>query len=48
MPNGKHKQIAVIEFIRHESQGKDVDQFPVSEDGENWTNFGEWRKTHLK
>ncbi len=47
LPNGKVKHLPVHEFLRHEAQGKSVNQFPVSEDGETWTTFGEWRQTRL-
>jgi len=47
LPDGKVKQLPVEEFLHHEIQGKSVNQFPVSEDGENWTTFGQWRQTRL-
>ncbi len=43
LSNGVTKHLPVSEFERHESQGKPVNQFPVSEDGQTWTTFGEWR-----
>ncbi|MFO0826767.1 MAG: rhomboid family intramembrane serine protease [Phycisphaerales bacterium] len=43
MPSGIEKELPVVEFLRHESQGKQVNHFSVSEDGEHWTTFGEWR-----
>ena len=45
LPDGRLKHLPVHEFLRHEAQGKSVNQFPVSEDGETWTTFGEWRQT---
>ncbi len=48
LPDGVRKQIAVIEFVRHETQGKPVDHLVVSEDGEHWISFGDWRKSNLK
>ena len=47
LPNGQVKHLPVHEFLRHEAQGKSVNHFPVSEDGERWTTFGEWRQTRL-
>jgi len=44
MPGGAVKHLPVLEFIRHEAQGKDVNHFVVSEDGVNWITFGDWRK----
>ena len=43
LPSGQVKTLRVDEFIRHEQQGKPVNQFPVSEDGKSWTTFGKWR-----
>ncbi len=47
LPDGKVKHLPVEEFLRHERQGKSVNQFPVSEDGESWTTVGQWRQTRL-
>jgi membrane associated rhomboid family serine protease len=44
--NGAVKQLPVSEFQRHEEQGKVVNDFPVSEDGQTWTTFGAWRQQH--
>ena len=44
LPGGRLKRLPVHEFLRHEAQGKSVNQFPVSEDGKTWTNFGQWRR----
>lgn len=44
LSDGRVKHLPIHEFLRHEAQGKSVNQFPVSEDGESWTTFGEWRK----
>ncbi len=45
LPNGKVKHLPINEFLRHEAQGKSVNQFSVSEDGQTWTTFGQWRQT---
>jgi len=44
LAGGQLKELPVIEFLRHEGQGKEVNHFVVSEDGANWTTFGDWRK----
>lgn len=44
--SGREKTVVVSEFLRHELQGKPVNEFPVSEDGRYWTTFGRWRRTH--
>jgi membrane associated rhomboid family serine protease len=44
LANGKIGQLAASDILRHESQGKAVNNFAVSEDGTTWTTFGQWRK----
>lgn len=44
LPNGQTKHLSVAEFNRHEAQGKSVNQFQVSADGQTWTTYGQWRQ----
>ena len=43
MQSGVVKQLPLHEFLRHETQGKPVNHFQVSEDGQSWSTFGAWR-----